>query len=290
MDPSIDTLRVTTAIGDLHVERRGAGPAVLCWPSLYCDARTLDPVVEDLARDHEVLVLDGPGHGRSGTPDRSFSLADCADAAILALDALRINRVVWLGAAWGGHVGITAARRFPGRLAGLVVLNAPMAPWRGRRLALMRLTYALLWLFGPRSFVSRLVADKMIAPNAGPDRKALVDIVASSMRRCDTRGLLLAARSAMFDRGDLAPLLRDVHVPVLFVAGSRDTLFSVEEARQQAAMIPECRVLVVEQSSHQSALEAPDQILPAIRDALARWSHGQGEARGPVSRQETPVG
>lgn len=273
MGTTLEDVRIDTRIGALHVEQRGAGPlTVLCWPSLYCDARTLDPIVEDLARDHRVLVVDGPGHGGSATSPRRFSMDDCADAAVEVLDALGVARVVWVGAAWGGHVGVLAARRHRERLAGLAILNAPMAPWRGGRLALMRLTYALLWLFGPRSFVAGMIADKMIARGAR-DRAGSVDVVAAALRRCDRRGVLRAARAAMFDRGDLVPSLPDVEVPTIFFAGAEDALFPVEEARGQAAAIPSCRFVIVERSSHQSALEAPASVLPILREELGRWGH-----------------
>jgi len=84
----VEATSVSTPIGRLCVELRGSGPAILCWPSLYCDARTLDPLLEDLERDHRVLVVEGPGHGRSGPSPRRFSLGDCADAAVQVLDAV----------------------------------------------------------------------------------------------------------------------------------------------------------------------------------------------------------
>jgi pimeloyl-ACP methyl ester carboxylesterase len=271
MSQAVETKTVPTRIGQLHVELRGQGPSLLCWPSLYCDARTLDWIASDLARDHRVLVVDGPGHGNSGASPGRFSSDDAADAAIDILDATGAARVTWIGAAWGGHVGVCVARRYPERLAGLVVMNTPMARWRGRRLALMRLSYALLWLFGPRSFVSRVIADAMIAHSA-PDRGSLVDAVAGALRRCDRRGLLVAARSAMLEREDLVPVLSEVRTPTVFLAGAEDALFPVEEAQRQAAVIPECRFVVVERSSHQSALEAPERVLPVVREALAEWS------------------
>lgn len=272
MNDGIETHRIDTNVGPLHVEVRGpaAAPAIVCWPSLYCDARTVDPLVEGLAPDHRVVVVDGPGHGQSGSSAGSCTLDDCADAAMTILDALGIQRAAWIGPAWGGHVGVMAARRHRDRLAGLVILNAPMSPWRGKRRALMRLTYALLWIFGPRSFVASLVADKMIGPSA-PDRARLVRVVADALRRCDRRGLLDAARSAMFARGDTVPLLPEVRVPTIFFAGAEDGLFPVEEARAQAGRIPDCRFVVVERSAHQSALEAPAQVLPIVRDAIATW-------------------
>jgi pimeloyl-ACP methyl ester carboxylesterase len=147
MSQAVETETVPTRIGPLHVELRRQGPSVLCWPSLYCDARTLDSMADDLARDHRVLVVDGPGHGKSGAS--------------------------------------------PGRFS--------------------------------------------------------------------------------FDE-DLVPVLAEVRIPTLFFAGAEDTLFPVDEAQRQAAAIPECRFVVVERSSHQSALEAPERVLPVVREALAEWS------------------
>ena len=265
MNTDVEDRSVETSIGTLHIEVRGQGPCVLCWPSLYCDARTLDALAEDLSRDHQVVVVDGPAHGQSSVSPRPYSLEDCADAAVRVLDELDIRRAIWIGPAWGGHVGIAAARRHARRLRGLVILNAPMAAWRGGRRALMWLTYVLLWIFGPRSFVARLVTDKMIAPSAGPDRQALVEIVSSALRRCNKRGLLETMRSVTFDRQDLVPSLAEVQIPTLFFAGAQDSLFPVAEARAQAAAIPDCRFVVVEHSAHQSALEAPEQVLPIMR-------------------------
>jgi hypothetical protein len=100
---------VDTLVGQLYVEERGAGAVLLCWPSLFCDSRTLQPIIDEFARDHRVIVIDGPGHGKSGSSGRRFSLADCADAAMRVLDAMNVERATWIGAAWGGQVGVFAA-------------------------------------------------------------------------------------------------------------------------------------------------------------------------------------
>jgi 3-oxoadipate enol-lactonase len=76
----------------------------------------------------------------------------------------------------------------------------------------------------------------------------------------------------MFERGDLVPVLPEIRVPCVFVTGARDVLFPVDEARSQADEIPGCRFVVVQRSSHQSALEVPEQVLAIVRGALAEWT------------------
>jgi 3-oxoadipate enol-lactonase len=262
---------IATNVGSLHVEERGRGPAVLCWPSLYADARSLDTVATALAPTHRVLVVDGPGHGKSEAVTRPYSIDDCADAGMEILDALGEKRATWIGSAWGGHVGVAAALRHAHRLDGLVILNSPMTPWRGKRRALMRLSQALLTIFGPRSFVASIIANKTFAPSA-PNRDALVLGARLAIERCDPQGLRAAMRSAMFERQDLVPRLPDVKTPTVFFAGTEDGIFPLDEARAQAALIPGCRFVAVERSAHQSAAERPDVVLPILEEALATWT------------------
>lgn len=265
---SAKSRRVSTKVGALHVEEQGSGRVVFLWPSLFADARTVDVLVNDLARDHRVLVVDGPGHGKSESPQQAFTLADCADAAVQVMDDAGVDRVTWIGPAWGGHVGVAAALRHRERLEQLVLLNVPMAPWRGRRRALMRLSQMLLRLFGPRSFVARLIADKSIAKSAGPDREAMVACFEHALHRCDPHGLSVAMSSAMFRREDLVPRLGEIRVPTLFFAGTEDDIFPLDEARAQAAAIKTCRLVAVERSAHHSAIERPDVVLPIVRETL----------------------
>lgn len=59
---------VSTSLGSFHVEKLGSGPPVVMWPSLFCDGTSLRPQAEELARDHRVIVIDPPGHGRTVAP------------------------------------------------------------------------------------------------------------------------------------------------------------------------------------------------------------------------------
>ncbi len=272
----VEERQIQTRMGPLHVEVRGSGTAVVCWPSLYGDARTLDPIAEELGRDHRVVVIDGPGHGKSPPPAKPPTFVECADAAIEVLTVLGIDRAAWFGPAWGGHVGVVAALRSPARVSGLVILNAPMSVWRGKNRMLMRLSYVLIRMFGPRSFVAPMIAAKMIGRTAR-DRETLVRILTDAMHRCDRRGLVLAVKNAL-QREDLVPSLPAVRVPTLFFTGAEDTLFPVEAARAQAAAIPGARFVVVEHSSHQSALEATTQVLSLVRPALAEWHRDSSAA------------
>jgi pimeloyl-ACP methyl ester carboxylesterase len=89
---------VDTKVGRLHVETDGDGPPAVLWHSLFVDSTTWSPLRPLLRQDRRLIVIDGPGHGKSGWPAADFALDDCADAAFEVLDAVGVPESVdWLG-------------------------------------------------------------------------------------------------------------------------------------------------------------------------------------------------
>lgn len=82
---------VATRVGQLRVRTEGPAdrPAALLWHSLFVDERTWERVVPDLALDRRLILVTGPGHGRSGDIGHRYTMEDCAEAALEVLAALR---------------------------------------------------------------------------------------------------------------------------------------------------------------------------------------------------------
>ncbi len=111
-----------TKAGRLSIEILGAGPPVFFWPSLFLDRSIFASQISHFARSHQVIAVDGPGHGESGRPPPDLTIEDCADAVKEILATRGIRTVSYVGASWGGLVGIAVATKYPelvDRLAGL---------------------------------------------------------------------------------------------------------------------------------------------------------------------------
>jgi pimeloyl-ACP methyl ester carboxylesterase len=74
-----------------------------------------------LAREHHVVALDHRGHGRGIRDGRAFTLEDAADDVVALADALGIERFVPVGYSMGGPIAQLIWRRYPERVAGLVL-------------------------------------------------------------------------------------------------------------------------------------------------------------------------
>lgn len=255
---------VPTLLGSLYVDETGSGPPVVMWPSLFCDGTSLRPQAEELARDHRVLVVDPPGHGRTPAPPARFRLEDTAIALSELMDACHAPSAIIVGNAWGGMVATQLAITQPERIVALILMNCPFHEWAGITRLKLRMTHWLLVTLGPRRMANTIFAT-MVTPEtraATPDRYLEVQ---RAMRSAEHVGFARCAASAMFDRPQLRPSLSLVRAPTLVLAGDRDPLYPVVEARAEAALIPGACFEIVEGTAHLSGWESPESVNALIR-------------------------
>ena len=107
-----------------------AGRDVLCWHGVGLTSpggARFGEAARQLVRDHGlgVVALDAPGFGGSPAlePARYHPHA-LADLVPALLDALELERVVFMGYSWGGDIGCHVAARHAKRLSALVLLDA----------------------------------------------------------------------------------------------------------------------------------------------------------------------
>lgn len=257
---------VATRVGSLHVESIGAGPPAVLWHSLFVDSRSWHRVVDELARDHRLVLITGPGHGPSGDPGRHYSMEDCADAASSVLDALGIEEPVdWVGNAWGGHVGIVLAAEQPQRFRTLTTVGTPVHSYTLRGRAETRAMLALHRLFGPTRFLRDSVTEALLSERTRAQDPAAVDLVRDCFTKADRAGLRNAVVSISLRRRDLGPLLPSIQVPTLFVTGSEHRDWTPELASNASRSLPRGSVGVLEGAAYLGPLEQPRQFIRLVR-------------------------
>jgi pimeloyl-ACP methyl ester carboxylesterase len=104
---------------------RGAGEPTLvfvhCWA---CDRTFWDGQLDTLAAAHRVVALDLAGHGASGRTRASWTLAGLAADVQVVADHLGLDRVVLIGHSLGAPLSVLAAARMPGRVEGVICVDA----------------------------------------------------------------------------------------------------------------------------------------------------------------------
>lgn len=218
---------------------------------------------DHLARHHELVLVDAPGHGRSGHDD-----ADLWTAGRLLGQAG--GRGIYVGYSMGGRTALHTALTDPGLVEGLVLIGATpglvsAAERADRRRADGELADRLLTI-GLPAFLDRWLAQPLFA---GLDERAAArearlanrpEGLAASLRHCGTGN-----QEPLWDR------LGEVTVPVLLVVGDRDHKFTDIAERSAAALTGTEAEVVALPGTHAVHLERPEECARAVLERIRSW-------------------
>lgn len=252
----------------LFYEVKGSGPRITLIHGFTQNHRCWGPVAADLSRDHELVLVDAPGHGRSAGVEVSFT-----QGAILIGDAGGAG--TYLGYSMGGRYALALALERPDLVERLVIIGA--APGiddsseRERRRDADDALASRIGELGIASFLEQWLAQPLFA---GLDA---VSACVEERLDNDPGGLQSSLRLAGSGaQPSLWPHLGGLDMPVLVLTGSLDEKFGAIADEMVEAIGPNARHLVVASAGHTAHLENPDGFLSILR-AWLRARSGDGE-------------
>jgi len=245
----------------LHAERRGSGPRLVLVHGFTQTGRCWGPEVDALAVDHEVVLVDAPGHGRSADV-----AADLRTGGQLITD--QGGEATYLGYSMGARFCLHAALTNPDRVRGLVLLGAtagiedPVEREARRQQDLA--TAARIEHEGLEAFLDGWLAQPLFA-GLPPDRayraERLENTVAGLRSSLEHAGT--GAQDPTWDE------LQRLAMPVLVLAGAVDAKFAALAERLAASIGPNATVRLIEGAGHAAHLEQPEAFVAAVRPWLA---------------------
>jgi len=226
------------------------------------------PLVDALAGDFQLHLLDLPGHGRSADAGVPLRL----DTAVEAVAARVPARAVWLGWSLGGLVALRAAATQPASVRGLVMLAASPRFVRGDD-----------WPVGMDPAVFRGFGSELGRDYRGTlDRFLMLEAQGSDHVREELRLLrtevfahgepgagVLCEGLGLLEDSDLRAALPTLAMPSLWLAGRRDRLVSPDAMQTAAALAPGARYRQVDHGGHAPFLTHAVEVADAIRTFVA---------------------
>lgn len=220
--------------------------------------------LSDIAR---LIAPDLRGHGQTDPTDPPYSMGLFADDCANLLDQLGISGPVVIGGlSMGGYVAFEFARRYPERVAGLI-LAATRAGADSPQVKEARDKAAGVAIAEGTPAIAEGMLPKLLAPDSYDKQPDLVDFVREMMLETSEDGIV-GALTAMRDRPDSTPDLAAIQVPVLVVHGEQDQLIPLAEAEAMAAALPMSRLVAIPQAGHLPNLEQPEAFNDAVREFL----------------------
>lgn len=265
------TRLVSTQLGRLAVHTVGeSGSAVLFWPSVFADSSIYRAQVEALRGRHRLILIDGPGFGRSEAPTGPFTMEACADAAAEVLQQLGVQQVAWVGTSWGGIVGVHFAVRHPTKVRALALMNTPFdTSAEGPGLSDRMVVWAARWM-GHSSTYANGVARSFFPAQWRDSHPEELAAFVSAFKMADRAGMAIAGRSVMLERASVLPLLPQIKAPTVVVAGAVDPIYPASTLRAAAELIPGASFVEIPASGHISAMDQPERVGAVLGELLGR--------------------
>ena len=214
------------------------------------------------------LAPDFRGFGASDPDGDSLARADArledyaADVGAL-MDALGRARAAICGCSMGGYAAFALLRRYPGRVAGLLLADTRATADSEAAQASRGAMLQLLDSAGPAAVAAEM-RPKLVGPTSANGRPGVMAAVDRLMEGATARGVGFAI-SRIRNRPDATAELAAFGAPLSVVVGEEDALTPPSEAASMAAAVPGAALQTIPGAGHLSNLEAPDAFNLALR-------------------------
>lgn len=240
---------------------RGDGsPPLVFVHGWSCDQAYWREQVEHFAGHHSVVTVDVAGHGESGLGREDWTMPSFGGDVAAVMEALDLRDAVLIGHSMGGDVIVEAARQAPGRVRGLVWVDAY------RTLGTPRSDADVEAIMAPfrqdLDGTMRQFIGSMFPADADPE---LVARVIDEMTSAPREVRLGALRNAIsFDR-QIPGLLEELGLPVVAInAGNQPT--DVEAMKRHGV-----DTVVMPGVGHFLMLEDPERFNALLAEAIASF-------------------
>jgi len=266
---------LTVGEGQPLVLLHGAGDNALDWQW----------VMPALAATYRVYAPDLPGSPDSVRPAAEYSPAFFEQFTAGFLDALGIERAVFIGNSLGGLIALRLALSQPARITALVLVDsaglghvvnpaftsvnvpglaeAAMPFWRTPIGANQRAwgRTALLFAHTPENVPCEWIAEQCRLALSSGYLEAHLTVLRTLVRP-------LGQREMLVDR------LPSLEVPTLVIWGTRDRVFPESQAIEAVSNLQEGSLALIPDCGHMPHVECPDRFLAALGGFIGRRAHG----------------
>jgi pyruvate dehydrogenase E2 component (dihydrolipoamide acetyltransferase) len=227
-------------------------------------------IAPEVAKSRRVVLIDLPGHGKSGKIPGRYPMRRLAAAVLDVMDEVGIERAIVGGNSLGGATSLATALEAPERVAGLILVAAP----GGRPLPNIMLRFTDQ-LATPNQLETlseeawRVGIEAVSLGNSGTAVRLREDLIA--MRHTEEwpqwcRSTITILRSV----AHYEPELEKIQAPVLVIHGEDDVLIwrwfneGFTERMKRASLVE------MKSCGHLAEVECPEQLLPPMEEFLRK--------------------
>jgi pimeloyl-ACP methyl ester carboxylesterase len=252
----------------------GAGPGVVL---IHGNAGSVDDFdfqsLGQLCRNHRVIAVDRPGHGKSERPNGSDATLQFQTHLLHeTLSHLGVTRPVLVGHSWGGSLALAYAVEYPKELSAIVLL-APAAYADGGPDQFLRAVLKTPVIGDVSLTMGRVILGKHLLkkelrkafyPDTVPD-EYLRHASSSWLGHKQVRAILEDEYGLDKELEKVSKHYSEISIPVVIVTGDRDKVVSAEHnAFRLKTSINQSQLIELKNTGHQVPQTHPESIYNAL--------------------------
>ncbi len=255
----------------LSFEERGSGSPLVLLHAFPLSRRMWEKELELWSSNYRAIAPDWRGFGASPPAVGSLTMESCADDVHQLLEQLGIKqKITLLGLSMGGYVAFEYARKYQDSLHRLIlVATQPVGDSEASRTARYE-TAEFVQREGSKPLAERLIP-RLLGKTTLETKPDVIEKVRGLIASNSPEGIA-AACYGLGSRRDSSPVLEQIRVPTLIVAGEEDVIIPKAQADTLHQKIALSRLVLINQSGHLVNLEQPGPLHEAVSDFL---SHSQ---------------
>jgi poly(3-hydroxyalkanoate) depolymerase len=235
---------------------------ILFFNGIGANLELVTPLAEAMDRG-DFIAFDVPGIGKSPVAKFPYRPWWIAKLAARILDQLGYDEVDVIGVSWGGGMAQQFAIQYPKRAKNLILMatSAGFTMVPGKPKALMKMA-------SPKRYIDPDYLMKNFETLYGEVGEHAADH-AIKITPPSQAGYFMQM-GAMLGWTSL-PFLPFLKQPTLILAGDRDSIVPLANAKILKAFIPKSKLHVVEDAGHLFIVSRAHEIIPIIGDFIGEW-------------------
>ncbi len=248
---------------EIHYTSLGKGSVVVLLHGFLESSTMWQEIAPVLAQKHRVITIDLLGHGKTANLAYVHTMKMQAIMVRAVLAKLKINKYSLIGHSMGGYIALALAKLNPEVISQLVLMNSTSLVDSPERL--LNRDRAIKMIKQNKETFIKMAIPNLFAVESMQKYKSAILALKDEALAMSTQGII-AALEGMKVRANTVEILQKATFPILFIAGTKDTVLNYEDLVLETANTKvEFRSL---DTGHMSHITNTTELLTLLQDFL----------------------
>ena len=210
----------------IHYHKQGTGPVIVMLHGFLESSTMWQKIAAVLSKKNTVLMVDLPGFGQSGVPNKTHTMEAMATIVCEVLAFENFKSATLLGHSMGGYVALAFGELFPKKLDKLILLNSSPTPDSASRKENRDRALTIIDK-NKDAFITMAIGNLFNAEEKSKHTLAIKGLKNEALH-ISVNGVT-AAIKAMRDRKDRRTILKNIPCEKHIIAGALDLIIPLQD-------------------------------------------------------------